>query len=131
MSTATSTPCRAMAANASTPALPGTKYGETNRNARSGAPMLSVRRCQSKASSGARPSPFAGSSLTIRVGDQSKVRRRVSRSRTNGELARASMYAAAAGSCSTRPASAATAASDADVARGSTRAAGMAEALAQ
>ena len=41
------------------------------------------------------------------------------------------MYAAAAGSCSTRPASAATAASDADVARGSTRAAGMAEALAQ
>src|SRR5438445_432511 len=38
-----------MAANASTPALPGTKYGETNRNARSGAPMLSGRRCQSKA----------------------------------------------------------------------------------
>ena len=131
MSTAISTPRRAMAANASTPALPGTKYGETNRNARSGAPMLSVRRCQSKASSGARPSPFAGSSLSIRVPAQSNVRRCASKSRTNDDLASASMYAAASGWCSTRAASAATPAIDVAVARGSTRPAGMEEALVQ
>src|SRR5689334_14432460 len=91
-----------MAASASTPALPGTKYGDTNLNSRTGAPMLVLRRCQSNDSSGAWPRPFAGSSLTICVGDHSNLRRCARRSPTNGDRASAATYAAAAGSRSAR-----------------------------
>jgi len=81
---------RAMAVKESTPADDGTKYGETRSILEAGSPKIAFSLAGSAASGALPPSPFAGSSLTMRVVAHSSESRPAPRSRTNDEVRTAS-----------------------------------------
>jgi hypothetical protein len=72
VTTVSVTPAFASDVSAETPDFPGTKYGETSSSLEAGRPMIRSSRGHSISFGRARPSPFAGSSLTSATGAHSK-----------------------------------------------------------